>query len=165
MTYLIKDPEENRGISSHLPKVIFSGGEYESSCAQLENLFKLGCFGAGNAWLKFRAPPCQIPDFSGSLCILRFPLYFVIQRVSFMDSQDIAIKRNELIAEITQFFIACLSVLIISMHRIGWRALMVFQAPRTTSSSIPSTSIFIKSQRSSNKSSIATILTRFVFFS
>ena len=47
MTYLIKDPEENRGISSHLPKVIFSGGEYESSCAQLENLFKLGCFGDG----------------------------------------------------------------------------------------------------------------------
>ena len=26
------------------------------------NLFKLSCFGAGKAWLKFRAPPCQIPN-------------------------------------------------------------------------------------------------------
>jgi hypothetical protein len=36
------------------------------------NLFKWSCFGAGKAWLKFRAPPCQIPDSRGSFCILKF---------------------------------------------------------------------------------------------
>lgn len=37
--------------------------------ACIAKLFKFSCFGAGCAWLKFRAPPCHIPNPSGCLCI------------------------------------------------------------------------------------------------
>jgi hypothetical protein len=37
-------------------------------------LFNLGCFGAGFAWPKSGAPPCQIPSFSGFFGIF-WPLF------------------------------------------------------------------------------------------
>jgi hypothetical protein len=53
-------------IPKHIEKLVFDGVEQPPNLSPpaSPNLFKLSCFGASKAWLKFRASPGQIPNFS-----------------------------------------------------------------------------------------------------